>query len=178
MIRYLLLLAGISLMSCSRPSMTPFTSGLIEENQWSESELSQIQFYLSQDVVLEREYRQNGAEIVMGEIIQRGDRQVDRITFRAGTPGVLLQMTAKEKLAISFEPGDDQKFLVFTPHPKKQGVYLLAARNWEGGRGQVNYGGQYFYTIPGSGLASLMVDMKSENTRKVTSRQATGRTVH
>ncbi|MFT5383814.1 MAG: hypothetical protein ACI81W_001214, partial [Saprospiraceae bacterium] len=34
--------------SCS-PKLTPFTEDLQQENGWSESELKQIQFYVSKD---------------------------------------------------------------------------------------------------------------------------------
>ena len=89
MSRYLFLIPLLFLLSCS-PKLTPFTSDLIEQNRWQEDDLKKIQFYLSQDIVLEREIRQNSSEIVMGEIVMRDGREVDRITFRAGTPGVLV----------------------------------------------------------------------------------------
>lgn len=177
MSRIPLLFILLTVASCS-PRLTPFTSSLIESNNWEEEDLKKIQFYLSQDVVLQREIRKNSSEIVMGEIVMNGGREVDQITFKAGTPGVLVQRAREEKLAISFESGDDQRFLIFTPHPKKNGTFVLSARNWEKGSGQINYGGNYYYTIPGSGLASLMVDLKASQTNSVKSRQASGRTVN
>lgn len=173
----LLLLTVLAAASCS-PKLTPFTSSLIERNNWDEEDLKKIQFYLSQDVVLQREIRKNSSEIVMGEIVMKGGREVDQITFKAGTPGVLIQQARHEKLAISFENGDDQRFLIFTPHPKKNGTFVLSARNWDKGSGQINYGGGYYYTIPGSGLASLMVDLKASQTNTVKSREASGRKVN
>ena len=177
MSRYLFLIPLLFLLSCS-PKLTPFTSDLIEQNRWQEDDLKKIQFYLSQDIVLEREIRQNSSEIVMGEIVMRDGREVDRIIFKAGTPGVLVQQGRQERLAISFETGDDSRFLVFTPHPKRNGTFVLSARNWEKGSGQVNYGGSYYYTIPGSGLASLMVDLKASRSSTVRNREAKGRTVN
>ncbi len=177
MSRLPLFLALLTIMSCS-PKLTPFTSDLIDKNGWEEQDLKKIQFYLSQDIILQREIRKNSSEIVMGEIVMQGGREVDQISFMAGTPGVLIQMARQEKLAISFETGDDQRFLIFTPHPKRNGTFVLSARNWDKGSGQINYGGSYYYTIPGSGLASLMVDLKASQTNTVKSRQATGRKVN
>ena len=44
---------GLLLTSCS-PTLTPFTQKLYEENKWTNDELKQIQFYISDDIVLRR----------------------------------------------------------------------------------------------------------------------------
>ena len=63
---FFLVLIGVS--SCTH-QLSPFTSGLVENQGWSEQDLRKIQYYLSDDVQLERQIRQSASDIVFGEII-------------------------------------------------------------------------------------------------------------
>ena len=171
-----LFIAIVGLSACTR-QLTPFTSGLVENQSWAEQDLRKIQYYLSDDVHLERQVRKNASEIVLGEIILKDGRQIEQLILRKGTPGVLVQMPKSDKLGISFEPDRDDRFLIFTPHPKRNGTFVLSAQNWSEGRGQLSYGGNTYYTIPGAGLASLEVDLKANNSRKVSRREIGGRTI-
>ncbi len=164
------------MVSCT-PSLSPFTSGLVEDQQWSEQDLSKIQYYLSDDIVLERQVRENQSSIVLGEIVLRDGRKVERLVFPKKTPGVFVRQIGADKMAISFEAGKDDRFLVFTPHPRRQHTYTLSAQNWQDGRGQVLYGGNTYFTIPGSGLAFLQVSVKGTRSNKVRTREVEGRTV-
>ncbi len=176
MIRFILFFSILVLSACTR-QLTPFTSGLVENQAWAEPDLRKIQYYLSDDIQLERQIRKNASDIVLGEIILKDGRQIEQLILRKGTPGVLVQMPKSDKLGISFEPGRDDRFLVFTPHPKRNGTYVLSAQNWTDGRGQLNYGGNTYNTVAGGGLAALEVDLKANNSRKVSRREIGGRTV-
>lgn len=174
--RFFFFLVLIGASSCTH-QLSPFTSGLVEDQGWSEQDLRKIQYYLSDDVQLERQIRQSASDIVFGEIIIKDGRQIEQLILRKGTPGVLVQLPKQDKLLISFEPGKDDRFLVFTPHPKRNGTFVLSAHNWSEGRGQLNYGGNTYYTVAGSGLAALEVDLKAHRSSKVSRREIGGRTV-
>lgn len=176
MMKWTPLLLLLVLASCS-PRLSPFTAALVDQQGWEERDLRRIQYYLSDDVVLERQVRENRTDIVHGEIILRDGRRVERLVFRRNTPGVLVRQIGQDKLAIGFEPGKDDRFLVFVPHPRRNNTYVLSAQNWTNGSGQVQYGGNTYFTVPGTGLASLMVQLKGGANQQVRTKEVGGRTV-
>ncbi len=169
-----LLLLGMS--ACS-PQLTPFTQRLYEENRWSDEELKQIQFYLSDDIVLRKEVSGGSSEIVSGEIKMVDGKKVEEIVIRKGTPGVFVFSPKTNRFAVSFESEEDKSFLMFGPNPKNGNRYALLASNLQRRRGQVSYEGRKFYTPSESAYASLMVDLKRVRKVSVKSRTAKGRTV-
>ncbi|MEM6723765.1 MAG: hypothetical protein AAF598_06980, partial [Bacteroidota bacterium] len=153
----LLALVVLGMSSCSK-DLSPFTKTLYQQNRWSENELSQIQFYLSDDIVIRRQIRDASSEIISGEIKMVDGREIEEVIIPKGTPGVLVDVKDnKRDFAISFERG---RFLMFGPNPKMDGKYVLMASDWRDRRGKVNYDGKTFYTEPGNGFATLMVDLK------------------
>lgn len=177
MIRLTFLLALFLVAACSTPKLSPFTTGLMEQNGWDERDLSRIQFYLSDDIVLERQIRDRKSKIERGEIIMRDGRELERLVFPKGTQGTMVRMISSDKMAVSFEPGKDDRFLVFVPHPKRNNTFILSAQNWQKGQGQMNYAGQTYFTVPGSGLAALMVQVKGKSSQNVKQKTVEGRSI-
>jgi hypothetical protein len=163
------------LTSCG-PNLAPFTQRLIDENGWSDRELERIQFYLSEDVVLRRKFSSGDTRIESGEIKMIGNEKYEEILIARATPGVLIFKPKEERFAISFEKGDD-KFLIFGMEPKMGGRYTLRAKNWNRKTGAVTYGNKQFFTLAENADASLMVDLKKINNRKIKSRRAEGRRI-
>jgi len=161
--------------SCS-PSLSPFTQKLIERNRWSEEELKEIQFYLSSDIVLTRDYNSGASRIESGEIKMVKGRKVEEVRIPKGTPGVAVFQPKRDKLAVSFESQND-RFLIFGPNPKRGGSYVLLATEWKNRRGKVKYDDKQFYTTTESGFATLLVDIKKSKKVKVKSRSVKGRKV-
>lgn len=168
-------IAALILSSCS-PSLSPFTQRLYNENSWTESELKQIQFYLSEDIVLRRGLKGMSSEITSGEIKIKDGRKVEEIVLRRGTPGVILFVPKDNRFAVSFEEGD-KKFLMFGPNPKVNDRYVLLASEWKNQRGKVSYGGERYWVDASRGLSSLMVDVSRARNVSVRSRTAKGRRV-
>lgn len=164
------------LASCS-PKLSPFSQGLVQQNSWTENELQRIQYYLSSDIVLKRDYTRGSSEIVAGEIKMVNGRQVEEIRISEGTPGVVLFQPKKDRIAVSFESGDDARFLMFGPNPKRRGQYVLLASDWSSRRGKVKYDGKTYYTNPESASATLLVDLKKTGKTSVKSRSAKGRKI-
>jgi hypothetical protein len=177
MFQYAAAIFAFLFVSCS-PNLSPFTERLKQEQGWSEEELSLIQFYLSDDVVLRRQISSGSTEIISGEIKIIDGKRIEEIIVPEGTPGILVENPKSNRLGISFEGGHDERFLMFGPNPKRGGRYVLLASDWDKRRGTISYDGRKYYTNPENGaLANLLVDLKKTKRTRVTSRTAGGRKI-
>ncbi|MBT8234001.1 MAG: hypothetical protein KJN84_15315 [Bacteroidia bacterium] len=169
------LMAVIVFGSCSK-SLTYFTDDLYNDNRWTEQELKRIQFYLSEDIRLERVYSNGGSNIENGQIKIRDQKKVDEVIIRKGTPGVLVFSPNSNRFALSFDE-DSDKYLMFGPNEKARGRYVLLAKNWKKRGGIIAYGKNEYRTTSESAYAALMVDVSKA--RKVSKRSdtASGRRV-
>jgi hypothetical protein len=174
---YLLLVAG-ALSSCS-PRLTTFTEDLYKDYSWKEADLKKIQFYLSDNLTIYRNIDEDGGvRISGGEIRIRDGKKVEEVHFRAGTPGVFLFKPKEEHFAISFEEGDDTRYLVFGPNPKYDGRYMLLASEWNRqGRGKITYAGQRFWT-DSDVIPRLQVDLRKTGDYQRSTRTVKGRKVN
>ncbi|MEM6317914.1 MAG: hypothetical protein AAF960_09595 [Bacteroidota bacterium] len=172
-----ILVAGLFFFTSCSPKLSPFSQRLIDQNGWSEDELQQIQFYLSDDIVLKRDFTRGSSEIVSGEIKMVNGREVEQVRIAKGTPGILLFQPKSNRMAVSFESGSDKRYLMFGPNPKRGKNYVLLASDWKNRRGKVRYDGKTYYTDPDSALATLMVDLKRSGRTSVKSRSAKGRKI-
>ncbi len=173
----LLSILGIFIFSSCGPKLTPFTQRLYDENNWSDDELKRIQFYTSDDIILFRELTRGESEIISGEIKIRNGRKIDEVVIKKGTPGVLIFVPKEDKFAVSFEPGNDDRYLIFGAAIRKGGQYRLFAKDWNRSFGKVTYEGKTYRTSSESQYATLMVDLKRIRDTKVRKRVAKGRTV-
>ena len=171
LILFSLLIIGMS--ACS-PRLTPFTQDLYSDNNWSEGELKKIQFYLSRDIRLYRDFTEGSSKIEGGKIRMVKGRKVEEVVIPNGTPGLMVFSPKDDRLAVSFEDNDD-RFLMFGPNKKIGERYVLLAKEWSRSRGKVSYEGTTWYTDSESAYAALMVDLKKIKRTKVKSRVAEGR---
>jgi hypothetical protein len=174
---YVLLPLSLLLASCS-PNLTYFTQDLYRDNKWSETELRQIQFYLSHDIVLRREATTGESQIRDGEIRIRNGRKVEEVVIPRGTPGVFLFSPKENRFAMSFEKNGEDRYLMFGPNPKLNGRYVLLASEWERRQGKVTYDDSYWWVDANQALAGLMVDLKRSGRTSLRTRTAQGRTVN
>ncbi len=163
------------IMSSCSPQLTPFTQNLYEQNQWSDDDLKQIQFYLSEDIVLRRNISSGSTEIVSGEIKMVDGKKVEEVVIRRGTPGIMLFKPKEKRIAVSFEDGNDSRFLMFGPNPKARNRYVLLASDWDRKKGKITYDDKAYYTSGSNAYATLMVDLKRTRKVSVRSRTAKGR---
>jgi len=164
-------------MSSCSPSLTPFTQNLYEEFDWSDKEMKQIQFYLSEDIVLRKSRGGSKSDIDDGTIkVVRGS-EVEEVVFKKGTQGVFAFSPREDRIAISFENAGKDAFLMFGPNKRAQGKFVLLAKDWEKNYGKIQYNGAVYETSSQSAYSSLMVDLKKA--RKVQYRKKTvgGRSV-
>ena len=165
----------LSLSSCSK-RLSYFTEDLYKEHNWSVEELKQVQFYLSEDIVLYRELQSESAAIDDGKIKLSNGRKVDEIVFKKGTPGVLSFSPKENRFAINFD--DDDRFLMFGPNQKAGGRFVLLAKDWNRSAGTITYGGESYRTSNASAFASLLVDLDNVGRTSYNSEKADGRKIN
>ncbi|MGB3798566.1 MAG: hypothetical protein WA952_02055 [Lewinella sp.] len=154
----LLFLALFCLSSCG-PKLSPFTQRLYEEQSWGEEDLRRIQFYLSEDVVLQRELRSGNSQIRNGTVRVINGRDIEQVVFRRNTPGVFIFSPKSQRVAISFED-DNDNFLLFGPNPKNGDRYTLLASDWERDSGLISYAGREWRVSSADAFASLLIPLK------------------
>jgi hypothetical protein len=163
-------------VSCS-PNLQPFTSNTLQAVNNSEDNLKRIQFYLSEDVVIYRNVTRQNGDIVAGKIKIVQGREVDEVRIRKGTPGVFLFRVKDNNFAVSFDAGNDKRYLTFGPNPKRGGTYVLLATDWKDRQGKVHYDDKVYWAAGESAFAALLVDLDKVRKTETQSRVAGGRKV-
>lgn len=163
------------LTSCSK-KLTYYSNKLQNDFNWTEADLSRIQFYVSQDIQLYKVKAGGGSEIENGKIKIKDRKVVNEVVIKKGTPGVLVFTPNEKRFAICFDD-DTDKYLMFGPSKKNGGRYSLLAKDWQRRDGIITYGGQEYRTNSSSAYASLMVDIKKASNSVRTSKTASGRKV-
>lgn len=165
------------LTSCSR-KLTHFTQDIYEEFNFTDKELERIQFYLSDDIVLQRKLRGEDSKIREGRIRVVDGSRVEQVVIEKGTPGVFLFSPKQNRFAISFEDSGKEKYLMFGPNVEVGGRFVLLAKEWDQRIGKVSYDGKTYTTTAESAFSSLLVDLKLARNVSYKSRKAGGRTVN
>lgn len=166
----------LAISSCS-PKMSTFSKSLYEENKWTDQQLSRIQFFLSEDIVLWRSLRKGEVEITSGKVKLVNGEKVEEIVFERGTPGIFIKRKKDNHFAVSFEDGPDTRYLVFGPNNSPQGDYSLLAIHWKGRQGLIKYDGLKWHTTNKGNIAKLLIDIKEINERSTQQRKAGGRRI-
>ncbi|MBK9271128.1 MAG: hypothetical protein IPM48_05995 [Saprospiraceae bacterium] len=162
LVQLLIIVAGLTLISCS-PQLTPLTQKIIDKNHWGPDELTRMQFYLSDDIVLRREVSTSRTAINKGKIKNVNGAKIEEIIIERGTPGVMLFSPKENRIAVSFESTDKESYLMFGPNPKFDQRYLLLGKEWDRHSGMVTYNGQEYSTSSHSAFAGLLVNLKQSN---------------
>ncbi len=171
---YLLGFLLITLMASCGQQLTPFSQRMVEEYNWTNTDLEKVQFYLSDEIVLRRNIGTEDSRIRDGKIKVVDGRKVEEIRFEKGTPGVMIFTPKNNLYAISFD-SSDEKYLMFGPSKKQRGKYVLKAKDWSKNFGKVTYNGKTYTTSASSAYASLLVDIKKAKKVSYKSQTAKGR---
>jgi hypothetical protein len=155
-----------------------FTQELYERQNWKEEDLKKIQFYVSKDIRLKRQLTGGSSEIISGKIKIEDGRQIEEVVIPRGTPGAFIFSPKQDRFAISFEDGNDSRYLMFGPSPKYSDRYVLLASDWKRNSGEVSYDGKTWRVSSDEAFAALLVDLRKMNKVSVSSRTAKGRKVN
>lgn len=173
---FIYFLVVVGLASCAS-TYSYYTRDIHESANWDDAELSRVQFYISNDIVLWRDITKGESVVTNGKIKMVNGREVEEVVIKRGTPGVYLFSPQKKQYAISFDPNDDSKYLIFGPSEKVGERYVLLAKEWDRRFGKVTYGDQVYRTSAESAFAYLMVDISKTKSTRVTSERPSGRKV-
>jgi hypothetical protein len=151
-----LLAASLAVSGCASQRVA-FTQHLRTQYNLTDEDLKKLQYYLSSDVTLQREFRSEEGEVSGShKLVRKEGGLVEQVFIRAGTPGIATDV-GNTYLAVSFEPGAS---LVFGSTPSDQDPdrkYKLSAKRWEDHYGELVYGGKTFYAVDGSRQTFLVV---------------------
>lgn len=170
------IVSALVISSCS-PNLYPFTDNVYDEFGSSSEALSKVQFYLSDDIVLYRDFGGKSTSVENGTIKIVDGRKIEEVIFKKGTPGVFLFSPKRDRVAISFE-ADDDKYLMFGPNKKVGGRFVLLAKEWKRKRGKVSYAGQTWNTTNESAYSNLLVDLDKARKTKYKKTTVSGRKVN
>lgn len=150
------ILVAVLLSSCVGNRMY-FTVSTKKKLEKAEVDLTQIQFYNSETIVLSRHINKEEIDVVQGKVKFKNGRYVQEIIIPAGTPGIC-EVHDVKSLRVSFEDGDGNSipFLV----ERRGGVisdgsgFKLGAREWKklsSGRkvGKLDYQKEMFTIVKG-----------------------------
>jgi len=172
---FLIALSIFLLSSCK--SLIPLTTDMRNDNGWTENDLRQIQYYVSQPIVLQRNLRSNETNIVSGKIKTIDGRQVQEIIIKKGTKGVATSFPDDQRVAISFEISD-QYFLTFGVDNKRGNRFYLRLQDYQANKfARVTYFGEVYDLSPSSLNAFIQVNQKKINNLQKNMRVAKGRKV-
>ncbi len=140
------------------------------ENQLKESE---VQYYNSGKIVLQRNLSYAETQIARGQIKYENGQYIEEIVIPKSTPGVAVSQ-GRDFIDVSFEQGENRQ-LRFKCNP--DGVYQITALAWKDNYGQVKYDTTYYYMNTASGKAVLQVEKDYVSKYQKQKRVLKGRTV-
>lgn len=161
---------GVCVTSCT--VKVPYTSAVQTKYKLTDRDISKIQFYLSDQIVLYRASNDGQASANDGELIVHSDRQKHEVILRKGTPGVVTEVMG-DRLVVSFEYGKGKALVFGNTH--FEAPYYLMAEEWERKHGRLEYAGDVYYAAPGSGTAHLTLRLKKLRQLEKKTRIAKGR---
>lgn len=177
-ILFLIFLSGLISSCSSVPQKRIFTQQLYKDSGLTGADLFKVQFFLDRDILIYRSLSSNESDVQEGRITIRGGEQVREVIIKRGTKGALVYMPKDDRLGISFDASNDNKYLMFGPNSKNGNKYSLLASEWEQGSGTVTYGNEKWRTLSGSAYATLLVDLSNYQKTEVTTEIPRGREVH
>ena len=139
--------------------------------------VSQLQFYIDQDVELRREVTADEAKVISGKVLLENGKYISVIYLKKGTPGVCTA-THNNKLDVSFEAGDG-KSLVFGVYdnPASDEPYRIFADAWVNEHGRIKYDGKLYNIQPFCAKAKLLIKKSQADKLEVNKRTLKGRRV-
>ena len=109
------------MVGCS--SSVPFTKALMKEYNLTSKEMRQLQFYISDDIILEREQTSVDKNIDETYALKKvEDKYISQIKFERLTPCIVTEVSG-DRLRVALEPKDNLTFS-FDPSNRKGQVFV------------------------------------------------------
>jgi len=165
-----ILVALLALSGCAS-GRVPFTQILRDQYGLEGDELKKLQYFVSGDVTLQREFRREEGEISKThKLVKKEGGLVEEVFIAAGTPGIATEV-GSTSISVSFEPGGSLVFGSPSPDRDPERKYKLSAKRWADYYGELVYDNKTYYAVKESGQVYLEVGAESldavEKKRKV-----------
>ncbi len=155
-----ILAASICLPGCMSYRV-PFTQAIRNQYDLKSEDLKNLQYYLSADITLQREFRREEGEVSQShKLVAKEAGLVEEVVIRARTPGIATEV-GETYIAISFEPGETLNFGSTASDRDPERRYKLLAKEWTDTYGRIVYGGKTYYAVGSSRWAYLEVLVES-----------------
>src|ERR1700722_15638554 len=140
------------LFSCSSSrkmsNYVPFTRDLRQKLEKENIDLKQVQFYVDQKLILNRNLGDQKVVVTSGVVKLENGKYVNEVIIPSLTPGIC-ESTDNDKLMISFEKGNNN--LAFGPGSGyTHNDYVLYGTEWKNGTAAVTYDSNKFRASCGS----------------------------
>ncbi|MCB9185636.1 MAG: hypothetical protein H6601_02695 [Flavobacteriales bacterium] len=154
----------VAFSSCSTNRMY-FTVSTKQEIEKAGVDMTQVQFYNSEEIILARQVSKEELKVAEGKVRVENGKNIEEIIIKANTPGIC-ELHDEKTLKISFDTGDGKNipFLVERQNDVVvSGSYFkIGAKEWvrsDRGRkiGKLDYAGQVYNLVRGT-EARLMID--------------------
>lgn len=170
--KYIFIVMGAAFLASCSPKV-PFTEAIRKDYNLTESEIKQIQFYTSSDIVLVRGTKENEKETHNHNLTVKSGKQIEEIIIPKGTPG-MVDVVHENYVRISFESGVGRN-LTFGVSPNGDGSYKFIAEEWKDDKGKVMYEGRTYFALKGAENAQLLFRLKNLEQYKTKRRVAGGK---
>lgn len=159
-----------------------FTVQTKQEIENAGVDLSQVQFYNSEEIILARQISKEEVKVAEGKVRIENGKNIEEIIIPANTPGVC-EINDEKTLKVSFDTGEE-KTIPFLVERKNDIVvagsyFKIGAKTWtrtdRGNKiGTLDYQGQDYQLVRGAD-ARLMIDKSVLNRVKRNTHVAKGR---
>lgn len=176
---YLLpLLFFVLVLASSCATLVPFTDNLRRQYNLKDEDISKIQFYNSDEILLYKDVSSSGQPTIQGGKIKIvNGREVEEIRIKPLTKGIATNADmGTKRIAVSFEINDNY-YLSFGENPKFNNKFCLFASNWSNNLGEVTYNNEKYSTPSQSGKVYLLVDVRKLQKLDAKTRTAKGRKI-
>jgi hypothetical protein len=172
-----------SLFSCGGSNKlsnyTPFTRDLKQKLDVQNVDLKEVQFYLDQKLVLNRNLGSQDISVKSGVVKMSNGKYINEVVIPSLTPGICMG-TESDRILVSFEKGNS--YLAFgLGSGYTANDYVLYGTEWKLGTALVTYDTEKFRARCGTcsdvASATLVIRKKELEKLKRKKRTAKGRTV-
>ena len=171
-----ILVALLAFSGCAS-GRVPFTQNLRDQYGLEGDELKKLQYFVSGDVTLQREFRHEEGEISKThKLVKKEGGLVEEVFIAAGTPGIATEVSSTS-ISVSFEPGGSLVFGSPSSDRDPERKYKLSAKRWADYYGELVYDNKTYYAVKESGQVYLEVGAESLDAVEKKKRVLPGRTL-
>ncbi len=143
----------VSLLLSSCSNLILFTKETRDNLNKNHQEVTKVQFYNSDKIVLKRNLTKDETQVAKGVIVFENGQYFEEIIIPKKTKGVVVKKGA-EYLRIAFEEGDKRDLRFDMNEDEK---YQISADIWKQNYGSVKYDTTVYFIVPSSSHTMLMV---------------------